>query len=171
MERSHAEWVERLHFEYKWVLEAFLRRRTRTPQEISDLSQEVYLRLLRVSDIEAVRDPEAYLFAVAHNLIKERAMLARREGISVEISESYGEELVAETRSPEHDVDFATCGRRLMTVLDELSPKCRAAVILQYRDGLTYAQIGTALKVSRNMVKKYRSYALAHCRRRMRRWG
>lgn len=171
MERSHAEWVEGLFFEYKSVLESFLRRRTRAPQEVSDLSQEVYLRLLRINDVEAVRDPEAYLFAVAHNLIKERAMLARRRGVSVEISESFGEELVAETRSPEHDVDFATCGRRLMAVLDELSPKCRAAVILQYRDGLTYAEIAAALKVSPNMVKKYRSYALAHCRRRMGHWG
>jgi RNA polymerase sigma factor (sigma-70 family) len=171
MERSHAEWVEGLFFEYKAVLEAFLRRRTRTPQEISDLSQEVYLRLLRVNDVEAVRDPEAYLFAVAHNLIKERAMLARRQGTSVEISESFGEELVADTRSPDYDMDSAKCGRRLMAVLDELSPKCRAAVILQYRDGLSYAEIAAALKVSANMVKKYRSYALAHCRRRMRHWG
>lgn len=171
MERSHAQWVEGLFFEYKSVLEAFLRRRTRSPQEISDLSQEVYLRLLRVSDIEAVRDPEAYLFAVAHNLIKERAMLVRRQGQSVEISESFAEELAADTRPPEHEMDFATCGRRLMAVLDELSPKCRAAIILQYRDGLSYADIAAALKVSANMVKKYRSYALAHCRRRMRHWG
>jgi RNA polymerase sigma factor (sigma-70 family) len=171
MGRSQAEWVEKLFSEYEIALQAFFRRRVRTPQEVPDLAQEVYLRLLRVSDVDAVRDPEAYLFTIAANLIKERAVFVRRQGLSVEISDSFADELVAETRSPDLDMDHAVCERRLTTVLAELSPKCRAAVVLQYRDGLTYAQIGVRLKVSSNMVKKYLSYALAHCRRRMRTWG
>lgn len=171
MGRSQVEWVERLFREYGPGLEAFFRRRTRTVHDVSDLAQEVYLRLLRVNDFDAVRDPEAYLFTVAHNLVKERVLLARRQGQSLDLSAIAVEELVAETRTPEHDIDHAICGERLTAVLAELSPKCRAAVIMQYRDGLTYADIGAQLRVSSNMVKKYLAYALAHCRRRMQRWG
>jgi RNA polymerase sigma factor (sigma-70 family) len=170
MKRSQADWVEGLFSEYRSALESFFQRRIRTRHEVADLAQEVYLRLLRVNDVDAVRDPEAYLFTVAHNLIKERAVLARRRGESVTLSESFEEKLVAETKEPDHDLDQATCCRRLTAVLDELSPKCRAAVVLQYRDELTYAEIGERLKVSSNMVKKYLSYALAHCRRRMQHW-
>ena len=171
MGRSQADWVEELFSEYRPALEAFFQRRTRAGHEVPDLAQEVYLRLLRVNDVDAVRDPEAYLFTVAHNLIKERAVFVRRQGQSVTLCEAFAEELVADTRAPDYDVDQAACSQRLTTVLAELSPKCRAAVILQYRDGLTYAEIGARLKVSSNMVKKYLSYALAHCRRRMRQWG
>ena len=70
----------------------------------------------------------------------------------------------------EQDVDLAIRSRRLEEVLRQLSPKCRAAVLLQYRHGLTYDEIGERLGVSRNMVKKYLAQGLAHCRRRMARW-
>ena len=61
--------------------------------------------------------------------------------------------------------------KRLREVLDQLSPKCRAAVVLQYWHGLTYEEIGQRLGVSANMVKKYLSQAIVHCRRRMARLG
>ena len=52
-------------------------------------------------------------------------------------------------------------------VLEELSAKSCAAVILQYRHGLSYQQIAERLEVSPRMVKKYLTQALSHCRRRM----
>ena len=61
--------------------------------------------------------------------------------------------------------------RRLREVLDQLSPKCRAAVVLQYWHGLSYEEIAQRLGVSTNMVNKYLSQALIHCRRRMARLG
>jgi DNA-directed RNA polymerase specialized sigma24 family protein len=44
-------------------------------------------------------------------------------------------------------------------------------VVLQYWHGLSYEEIGLRLGVSTNMVKKYLSQALVHCRRRMSRLG
>jgi RNA polymerase sigma-70 factor (ECF subfamily) len=60
---------------------------------------------------------------------------------------------------------------RLREVLQQLSPKCRAAVLLQYWHGMSREEIAVQLGVSTNMVKKYLSQALAHCRRRMARLG
>jgi RNA polymerase sigma factor (sigma-70 family) len=68
------------------------------------------------------------------------------------------------------EVDLQSRVRRLEEVLAQLSPKCRAALLLQYRNGLSYEDIGARLGVSRNMVKKYLALGLAHCRRRMARW-
>jgi DNA-directed RNA polymerase specialized sigma24 family protein len=42
---------------------------------------------------------------------------------------------------------------------------------MQYWHGMSYEQIGERLGVSSHMVKKYLSQAVAHCRRRMARWG
>jgi RNA polymerase sigma-70 factor (ECF subfamily) len=56
---------------------------------------------------------------------------------------------------------------RLRTVLIELSPKCRAAVLMHYSHNLSYQEIAERLGVSSHMVKKYLARALVHCRRRM----
>jgi RNA polymerase sigma-70 factor (ECF subfamily) len=169
--RSQSAWVGKLIAEYGSALHAFFRRRTRVQHDAQDLAQEVYLRLLRVSDIDAVRNPEAYMFTIADNLLKERAVLARRRGRSIDLTESLEEELALPHAAVEHDVDSDLRAKRLSEVFAELSPKCRAAVVLQYRDERSYAEIAAQLGVSTNMVKKYLAYAVAHCRRRMRSWG
>ena len=61
--------------------------------------------------------------------------------------------------------------KRLREVLQQLPPKCHAAVVLQYWHGMSYEEIAQRLGVSTHMVKKYLSQALIHCRRRMARLG
>src|SRR4030095_14404768 len=70
--------VVRLFAEHRTALEAFFHRRIRTKSDAPDLAQEVYLRMLRVSDADAIRNPELYLYTVASNLVKEHAGLQRR---------------------------------------------------------------------------------------------
>ena len=41
--------------------------------------QEVYLRMLRVNDCDALRNPEANLFTVASNLVYERSVQKRQQ--------------------------------------------------------------------------------------------
>jgi RNA polymerase sigma-70 factor (ECF subfamily) len=61
--------------------------------------------------------------------------------------------------------------KRLRAVLRGLPPKCHAAVVLQYVHGQSQLQIAEHLHISPRMVKQYVGQALAHCRRRMARWG
>jgi RNA polymerase sigma-70 factor (ECF subfamily) len=159
--------VERLFTEHRRALQAYFYRRIRTKSDASDLAQEVYVRMLRVNDIHAIRDPERYLFTVASNLVKEYAVLDRRLAHSVPVDEASIQERLSELPTIDGKLDVTRRVARLRTVLAQLSPKCRAAVILQYRHGLTYEQIGERLDVSPHMVKKYLAQALAHCRRRM----
>jgi len=43
-------------------LRRFLLSRVRNNSDVPDLIQEVYLRMLRIPDHDAIRSPEAYLF-------------------------------------------------------------------------------------------------------------
>lgn len=65
--------VEKLFARHRDALQAFFYRYIRSKPDAADLTQEVYLRMLRVSDMTTVRNPEAYLYAVASNLAKEHA--------------------------------------------------------------------------------------------------
>jgi len=65
--------VERLFAQHRGHLQTFFFRRVHSHPDAAELAQEVYVRMLRVPDMEAIRNPEAYLYTVASNLGKEHA--------------------------------------------------------------------------------------------------
>jgi RNA polymerase sigma factor (sigma-70 family) len=163
--------VERLFADHGGALRAFLSRRVRTQPDAAELAQEVYLRMLRVPDMEAIRNPEAYLYTVASNLAKEHARCEQQARFALDVTDPLVEEQLAELPAFGGELDAAQRIKRLREVLNQLPPKCHAAVVLQYWHGLSYKEIGQRLGISTNMVKKYLSQALVHCRRRMARLG
>ena len=163
--------VERLFAEQRGALQAFFRRRARCRLDAADLAQEVYLRMLRVADTDAIRDLEAYLFGVASHVAKEHAAVEWRRGRTVDVEDASIQEQIAELPSFDGQIDTEQRVTRLREVLRQLPPKCQAAVVLQYRYGLSYAEIAERLEISAHMVKKYVGQALGHCRRRMARLG
>ncbi|HUO38661.1 MAG TPA: RNA polymerase sigma factor [Mycobacterium sp.] len=163
--------VERLFAAHRGALQAFFDRRVRQRSDAIDLAQEVYLRMLRLKDTSAIRDLEAYLYSVASNLVKEHAAAGRRRGISVSVDEPTIQDQLPQAPSFEGEILTAQQVKRLRAVLRGLPPKCHAAVVLQYVHGQSHQQIAEHLHVSPRMVKQYVGQALAHCRRRMARWG
>jgi len=171
MVESGKAWVEGLFVRHRGALQAFFLRRLRVKANAADLAQEVYLRMLRVSNPEAILNPEAYLFAVAGNLVKENAIADRRQAESADVEGTEAQQLLAELPDFEAPIDTDRRIARLREVLEQLPPKCRAAVTLQYHYGLSYQEIADRLGLSTHMVKKYLTQALGHCRRRMARLG
>lgn len=157
--------MARLFSEHRGGLQDFFRRRVKV--DAQDLAQEVYLRILRLNDAQAIRNPELYLYTVANNLVKEHAVVERRLNASDDVDDIAIQQQLAELPLFEDEFDTGERIKRLRAVLAELSPKCRATVVLQYRYGLSYEEIGGKLGISTNMVKKYLAQALDHCRRRM----
>lgn len=171
MSETKRKQVARLFAEHGGALQAFLFRRVRRQPDAADLAQEVYLRMLRVPDIEAIRNPESYLFTVASNLAKEHARHGYEERSALDVQDPHVQEQLAELPSFAGDLDQQHRVERLREVLDQLPPKCRAVVVLQYWHHQSYLEIAQQLGISTHMVKKYLSQALVHCRRRMARLG
>jgi len=161
----------RLFTEHRGALLAFFRRGIRSKADAPDLAQEVYLRMLRISDQEVIRNPVLYLYTVANNLVKEHAVLDRRRATGIDIDEVGEPEELQVLPAFEGDLDAAQRAARLRVVLRQLSPKCQAAVLLRFTHGLSYREVAMRLSVSPQMAKKYVAQALSHCRRRMARLG
>jgi RNA polymerase sigma factor (sigma-70 family) len=162
--------LERLFADHAGALEAFFYRRVRKHPEAAELAQEVYARMMRVADMTAIQNPEAYLYTVASNLAKEHARNEPKIGV-LDIDDPVVQEQLAELPAFVGELDTERRVRRLREVLHQLPAKCHAAVVMQYWYGLSYEQIGERLGVSTHMVKKYLSQAVTHCRRRMARLG
>ena len=163
--------VERLFAEHRGALQTFFLRRIRAKADAGDLAQEVYVRMLRISDQEAIRNPVHYLYTVANNLVKEHAVLDRRQASRIDIDQARSHEQLETLPQFDGELDATQRIARLGVVLKQLRPKCRAAVELRYTQGLSFREIGMHLGVSPQMAKKYVAQGLSHCRRRMARLG
>jgi len=97
----------------------------RTKPDAADLAQEVYLRMLLVSDMTTVRNPEAYLYAVASNLAKEHAHRVPRDSRVLDIDDPLVQEQLAELPPFGGQLDTRQRVARLGVVLQQLRPKCR----------------------------------------------
>jgi RNA polymerase sigma-70 factor (ECF subfamily) len=163
--------VGRLFTEHGGALQAFLYRRVRRPSDAAELAQEVYVRLLRVPDIWEIRDLGAYLYTVASNLARDHARRERRDGTVFDVDDPQVQGELTELPGVAEHLDAEQFTKQLREVLHQLPPKCRAAIVMQYWQGLSYEEIAQRLGVSTHMVKKYLSQAMVHCRRRMGRLG
>ncbi len=162
---------ERLFAAHRGALQAFFSRRLRGQADTTDLAQEVYVRMLRVKNPEAIRDMDAYLFTVASNLAREYSARERRRGTAVDLEDAAVLGELCEQPAYDSQIDVERQVSRLREVLRQLPPRWHAAVVMQYVHGLSHRDIAEKLGVSPRMVKKYVGQALGRCRRRMARLG
>lgn len=140
----------------------FLRYRLTNAADADDLAQEAFMRLWRRSREELVERPEPYLFRIAANLAYEQRLKSTTDITIDPVTATI--ELVDTSESPERRAMQHQRLQRLGRVLATLPPMPRAALILQRRDGLTYAEIAQRLGTTPHMVKKHIATALQRCR-------
>jgi RNA polymerase sigma factor (sigma-70 family) len=151
-------------------LRRFLSSRVRNASDVPDLIQEVYLRMLRVPDHDAIRSPEAYLFTVAQHVAHQHAI--RRSNVTppIELQDMLSE-LAEIPPDPASELSAEQSLKELDHALERLSPSERATFLYHRRDGLTLQEIADRLGVSRQMVKKYLAKALIELRKQLREIG
>lgn len=154
--------VARLAADHGEDLLRFLSRRARTAADAREVAQEVYVRLLRMDRKDRIRDPRAYLYRIAVNLLHEFELKRQAEAEGLR---GWAPEQVADENALRADsgAEAQLIGRKLGEVLGELSAKCRAVLIMHRRDGMTCDEIADRLGISRSMVKRYLGNGLRHC--------
>jgi len=149
--------LRQLYDEHAAALFAFIFNLTRSEAETRDILQELFLKIARRPDqLEMVREPRAWLLRLAHNLAIDQ--LRRRTGHERAIERAAAEPapLFASTA----DVDEAAFRAALADALGELPAEQRAVAHLKLWEGLTFAEIATALAISPNTAASRYRYAL-----------
>jgi RNA polymerase sigma factor (sigma-70 family) len=159
--------VEELAAKQGQRLRRFLKTRVRNAADIPDIIQEVFLRLLRVSNHETIRAPEAYIFTIAHHVAQQHTLRSAAGAGSVELSEVLSELRVVTEADPALEVSAQQCLVELNEVLQGLAPKVQATFLLYRRDGMSLDEISAQLGISRPMAKKYLAKALVQFRKRL----
>jgi len=152
---------------YSQLLHRYLVRRLPRAADVDDLAQEVFLRYLRIPDMEQVRQPHNYLFGIASHVVREYLMRNDLEQQRV----TYDSDLVdtesenpSET-SPEDMADQLDRLQQLERALLKLAPMDRAVLIFIKRDGMTYDEAAKETGLTYWQVEKYYFRALGQLRK------
>lgn len=147
---QHADW-----------LAAWFQRRLACNGAASELAQEVFLKLYEQrQQLPAIREPRAWLTAVAHGLLVNHYRRA-------DLEKAYLAALTAfpceNTPSPEHKAVLFETLLELDRCLRDLPEKVRYAFLQAQLEGKKQQEIAGDLGVSLSMVKKYIAQAQQHC--------
>ncbi|MBS0421276.1 MAG: RNA polymerase sigma factor [Proteobacteria bacterium] len=129
--------------------------------DVPDLMQEIFLRLLRIKDHEAVRNPQAYLYTVANHVLHQHALQKSRRPETMDPLEMVAEPDIA--ADPAEELDIRDRIERVCRGLEAVSPRACATLLMYRCEGLTLEEIGQRLGVSRPMARKYLLRAMQYC--------
>jgi RNA polymerase sigma-70 factor (ECF subfamily) len=143
---------------YRQPLNAYFQRRVGSRNEAEDLTQEVFLRLVRRLDLETIENPEAFVFQTAVNLLRDRSRRGKTQHSHlVDLAHQHA----VEELSPERLFDSRQSLTMVLSVLEQLDERSRDAFILHRLEGMKHAEIANLYGVSVSSVEKYIIKALA----------
>ncbi len=121
--------LDALYRKYSAALRTFLVRHHVRRDDVADIVQETYCRVLKAGELEAIRDPKAFLFRVASNVVLNAAKHRRSEvedpAVDIDILETDGEK-PSLYRELEAEQELAI----VRAALEELAPRCREVFVL-----------------------------------------
>jgi RNA polymerase sigma-70 factor (ECF subfamily) len=148
------EWFSAEILPHEAALVRYLRRVWRNPAEVTDLRQEVYVRIYESAGKALPTSPKAFLFTTARNLIADRV---RRERI---VSIDYSQDLdslnvLVDEISPEQQLSARQELRRLSDALDGLPDPCRDVIWLRRVEGLSQKEAAARLGLNEGTVESH----------------
>ena len=147
-------WFEREVLPLEAALMQFLQHNWRNKSDISDLRQDIYVRVYESALKELPESPKAFVFAIARNLLIRR--MRREQIVPIEAVTDFDALGAAiDTPSPERTAIARDELRRLQAALDRLPPRCREAFVMQQIDGLSRQEIADRMGVSDKTVMNH----------------
>lgn len=156
--------MDALAARFRVPLLRYFERRVRTPEDAEELTQEVFVRLLRRPDVDAIENIEGFVFITAANLLKDhyRSLSRRRDARSIN-----GLDFPSGAQNPAEEVEGKAEIGVLLGAIEALPPKCRAVFVMHRFDEVPHTEIARRLGITVSMVEKHIAAAMKHLRKRL----
>lgn len=153
MEESLDVWFKREILVHEQALVRFIRRRwLRNAEEVIDLRQETYARVLEAAGVSRPTAPRSFLFATAKHLISDR--IRRQRVVSIDtVGDLETLNVVTDDVSPERQNVARQELRMLARAFDSLPPKCREIVWLRRVEQLSQREVASRLQIAHKTVE------------------
>jgi RNA polymerase sigma factor (sigma-70 family) len=147
-------WAIAVH--YQCELHRFLVRRMRRRDDVEDLKQEIYVRLLRMNEDDVIKEPLAFLYTVAANAVSDHTIAERKHNlvtVDTKVVEDWADD--PKMALPDDMAERMSLDRQLRKALAELPRLQAEALVLHYQEGLYRDEIAKKLGLSPKSVAKY----------------
>jgi len=140
--------------EYGAKLRIYLANNLRVYEDVDDLLQELYIRLMTYPELEKVESIKSFVFTIAKNLLRDKSRRAytRAAKLSVSIDSV---DIPIESTNPERIALDQDELKRMSRVIALLPPNCKKAFLLHRIDGCSHKEIALNMGVSTSMVEKH----------------
>jgi RNA polymerase sigma-70 factor (ECF subfamily) len=130
-------------------------------QDVDDILQEAFIRVLHSDAKQQISSPKGYLFVVSRNLVLKKLVQQSKE-IHTELDDALLEDDVDNTVEKElyQKLKF----ERFNNVLTSLPEKNRRAILLRKLYCLSHKEIAKKMGVSVSSVEKYIAAGLKQCK-------
>lgn len=138
------------------MLMRFLRRNHSPTAELSDIRQDVYIRVYEAARKGLPAQAKPFLFAVARNLMIDQ--MRRRQILSIEtVTDFEGLNVPAIEATPEREVSAREELRILQAALDEVPARQREAILLRKVQGLSQRDVALRMGITEDTVERHLS--------------
>jgi RNA polymerase sigma factor (sigma-70 family) len=158
---------------YRGPLVAYFLRRVGDRSEAEDLTQEVFARVLNRSETIEPARAEAYVFAAAANLLRDRARrsITRHKSAHTAMDDTGAFEIpeLTEEISPERVLVGKETLREVLLALDGLSLRTRDIFVLYRIERMKQHEIAALFGLSHGAVEKHLVKAMTYLTQRFER--
>jgi RNA polymerase sigma factor (sigma-70 family) len=144
-------WFVREVLPLEGILMQFLRRHCRDGHDVTDLCQDVYVRVYERAQEQIPERPKSFVLATARNLLIDR--VRRNQVIPIQtVADLEALHVAIDEPGPDRVVIAREALRRLQSALDRLPERCREAIVLRKIEGVSARNIAIRMGISENTV-------------------
>jgi RNA polymerase sigma-70 factor (ECF subfamily) len=144
------------------VLKGFLRRFVSSDHDIEDICQETVTRALEAERSREIKEPRAFLFGVARNVVRKR--LDKQSRSLIDFVDDFSSD---HFESGEPSIEQHLDGRQRMLMFTAsvatLPRQCQRVFILKKVYGYSHKEIAAKLEISVSTVEKHAAAGLKRC--------
>ncbi|WP_286235312.1 RNA polymerase sigma factor [Thalassotalea sediminis] len=130
-------------------------------QDVDDILQETFIRVLHSDEQQQIKSPKGYLFVVSRNLVLKKLMQQSKE-MHTELDDAL---LINEEENiVEKELFQKRKFERFTNALNALPEKHRRAILLRKLYCLSHKEIAKKMDVSVSSVEKYIAAGLRQCK-------
>jgi len=131
------------------------------PQDVDDILQETFIRVLHSDAQQQIKSPKGYLFVVSRNLVLKKLVQQSKE-IHTEIDDALLEN--DDENTVEKELYQKLKFERFIEVLNSLPERNSRALLLRKLYCLSHKEIANKMDVSVSSVEKYIAKGLKQCK-------
>lgn len=152
--------------ENETIIRKFVRRFTSNVHDVEDICQESILRALEAEKSREIREPGAFLFGVARNIVRKK--LDKDSKTLIDFIEDFAPQKYISNEPP---IEDCIDDRQRMILFAEavatLPRQCQRVFVMKKVYGYSHKEIAKKLEISISTVEKHAAAGLKRCSKYM----